>query len=147
MKKIIFLAGFVGCTLLPSCDSILDVQPESIITSGSFWKEPNDAKVYMNGIYSAVRKWSNTSYYGEDRGDSFKPGEIGPVSVAWSQELLESNAPSYRDAYNIIHHCNLLFYRMQELNFNREEEGNNILAECHFLRAYTYFHAYISFVF
>ena len=85
MKKIIFLAGFVGCTLLPSCDSILDVQPESIITSGSFWKEPNDAKVYMNGIYSAVRKWSNTSYYGEDRGDSFKPGEIGPVSVAWSQ--------------------------------------------------------------
>ena len=139
MKKIIFLAGFVGCTLLPSCDSILDVQPESIITSGSFWKEPNDAKVYMNGIYSAVRKWSNTSYYGEDRGDSFKPGEIGPVSVAWSQELLESNAPSYRDAYNIIHHCNLLFYRMQELNFNREEERNNILAECHFLRAYTYF--------
>ena len=139
MKQIILLAGFVGCTLLSSCDNILDVQPESTITSGSFWKDPNDAKVYINGIYSAVRKWSNTSYYGEDRGDSFKPGEIGPVTVAWSQELLESNAPSYRDAYNIIHHCNLLFYRIQGLQFSKKKEKNNILAECHFLRAYIYF--------
>ena len=139
MKKIFILASIVGSTLLSSCDSILDVQPESTITAGSFWKSSNDATVYLNGIYSSVRKWCNTSYYGEDRGDSFKPGEIGPVTVAWSQELLESNAPSYRSAYNIIHHCNLLFYKAQGLKFSNESELNNILAECHFLRAYTYF--------
>ena len=139
MKKIFILASIVGSTLLSSCDSILDVQPESTITAGSFWKSSNDATVYLNGIYSAVRKWCNTSYYGEDRGDSFKPGEIGPVTVAWSQELLESNAPSYRNAYNIIHHCNLLFYKAQGLKFSNGSELNNILAECHFLRAYTYF--------
>lgn len=140
MKKIFILAGIVaGSTLLSGCDNILDVEPASTITSASFWKDSNDAKVYLTGIYNAVRNWTNTSYYGEDRGDSFKPGEIGPVSVAWSQELLESNAPSYRSAYNIIHHCNLLFYKAQEMKFNKEEDRDNILAECHFLRAHTYF--------
>ena len=90
MKKIIFLAGFVGCTLLPSCDSILDVQPESIITSGSFWKEPNDAKVYMNGIYSAVRKWSNTSYYGEDRGDSLSREKLDLLALHGHRNCLKA---------------------------------------------------------
>ena len=140
MKKIFILAGIVaGSTLLSGCDNILNVEPASTITSSSFWKDSNDAKVYLTGIYNAVRNWTNTSYYGEDRGDSFKPGDIGPVSVAWSQELLESNAPSYRNAYKIIHHCNLLFYKIQGLKFNKEEDRNNILAECHFLRAHTYF--------
>ena len=81
----------------------------------------------------------NTSYYGEDRGDSFKAGEIGPVSVAWSQQLLESNAPSYRNAYGCIYHANLLFHQIENLNFEDEAEKNRIKAQCHFLRAYTYF--------
>lgn len=140
MKKIcIMLIGLIGSVVLNSCD-VLDVEPKSIISSSLFWKDPNDAKVYLTGIYNRVRALNNTSYYGEDRGDAFKPGEIGPVTVAWSQQLLESNAPSYRGAYFIIHNCNLLFYKIQGLPFAKEAEKNGILAECHFLRALTYFH-------
>lgn len=133
-----FILGLACCLGLSSCD-ILDVNPVSTITSESFWKNPSDAKAYLTGIYNKVRSLYNTSYYGEDRGDAFKPGEIGPVSVAWSQQLLESNAPSYRNAYSVIHHTNLLFYNIDNLQFSNEKDKNDIKAQCYFLRAYTYF--------
>lgn len=138
MKKIGILAWIVCSTFIYSC-SLLDVDPVSTITSQSFWKSPGDAKAYLTGIYNRVRNLNNTSYYGEDRGDAFKAGEIGPTSTAWAQALLESNGPSYRDAYNIIHHTNLLFLKIEDLTFTNEAEKNRIKAEAYFLRAYTYF--------
>lgn len=138
MKKIFILFGFVCSLLFNSC-SLLDVEPVSTITSDSFWKNSSDAKAYLYGIYNVVRSLNNTSYYGEDRGDAFKAGEIGPVSVAWSQQLLESNAPSYRSAYNVIHQTNLLFSKIDGLNFMDVKEKERIKAECYFLQAYTYF--------
>lgn len=137
MKKFIIL-GIACCLSFGSCD-VLDVNPVSTITSDSFWNSSSDAEAYLIGIYNKVRELYNTSYYGEDRGDSFKAGEIGPVSVAWSQQLLESNAPSYMKAYSIIHHTNLLFYKIEGLGISDEAEKNRIKAQCHFLRAYTYF--------
>ena len=137
MKKIWILLWVVCCSF-HSCD-LLDVEPVSTITSQSFWKNSGDAKAYLTGIYNKVRALNNTTQYGEDRGDAFKAGEIGPTSNAWAQNLLESNAPSYRDAYNIIHHTNLLLYRIEGLNFTNEAEKNRIKAETYFLRAYTYF--------
>lgn len=137
MKKIwIYLC--VACCSLYSCN-LLDVEPVSTITSQSFWKNPGDAKAYLTGTYNKVRALQNTTLYGEDRGDAFKAGEIGPTTDAWAQNLLESNAPSYRDAYNIIHHTNLLLYKIEGLNFTNEAEKSRIKAETYFLRAYTYF--------
>lgn len=138
MKATKILICILCCTWICSC-SLLEVDPVSTITSQSFWKTPGDAKAYLTGIYNKVRSLNNTSYYGEDRGDAFKAGEIGPTSVAWAHTLLESNAPSYRSAYNIIHHANLLFNKIESLKFTNETEKNRIKAECHFLRAYTYF--------
>lgn len=138
MKATKILICILCCTWICSC-SLLEVDPVSTITSQSFWKTPGDAKAYLTGIYNKVRDLNNTSYYGEDRGDAFKAGEIGPTSVAWAHTLLESNAPSYRSAYNIIHHANLLFNKIESLKFTNETEKNRIKAECHFLRAYTYF--------
>ncbi|WP_281643726.1 RagB/SusD family nutrient uptake outer membrane protein [Bacteroides zoogleoformans] len=139
MRKIHIIMGIALCTLLYSCDA-LDVKPVSIITTESFWKNSGDAEAYLTGIYNAYRKLNNTSYYGEDRGDAFKAGEIGPVTVAWSQNLLESNAPSFMGAYNIIHHTNLLFSRIEGLKFTNEASKNRIKAQSYFLQAATYFH-------
>ena len=66
-------------------------------------------------------------------------GEIGPSTNAWAQNLLENNAPSYRDAYNIIHHTNLLLYKIDGLSFTNEADKNRIKAETYYLRAQTYF--------
>lgn len=138
MRKLNICIWMVACAFISSC-SLLDVDPVSTITSSSFWKNPGDAKAYLTGIYNRVRNLNNTSYYGEDRGDAFKAGEIGPTTVAWAQDLLESNAPSYRDAYNVIHHANLLFLKIEGLTFANPAEKDRIKAETYFLRAYTYF--------
>ena len=58
----------------------------------------------------------------EDRGDAFKVGEIRYSTNAWAQNLLENNAPSYQDAYNIIHHTNLLLYKIDGLSFTNEAD-------------------------
>lgn len=80
MKATKILICILCCTWICSC-SLLEVDPVSTITSQSFWKTPGDAKAYLTGIYNKVRDLNNTSYYGEDRGDAFKAGEIGPTSV------------------------------------------------------------------
>lgn len=138
MKKIWIFLWIVCCALYSSC-SLLEVEPVSTITSQSFWKNSGDAKAYLTGIYNKVRALNNTSLYGEDRGDAFKVGEIGPSTNAWAQNLLENNAPSYRDAYNIIHHTNLLLYKIDGLSFTNEADKNRIKAETYYLRAQTYF--------
>lgn len=137
-KRNIILICIACCSVLYSCN-LLDIAPVSTITAESFWKSSGDAKACLTGIYNKLRALNNTTYYGEDRGDAFKPGEIGPVTIAWSQGLQESNAPSYRDAYYIIHNANLLFFQIEGLNFTNQTEKNRIMAETYFLKAYTYF--------
>lgn len=128
-----------SCLGFNSCN-LLDVPQENIITNDSFWKNPGDAKAFLTGIYNRLLANQNTSLWGEDRGDSFKAGEIGPTSNAWAHALLETNAPSYRDSYYIIHNVNLLFSRIEKLSFTNESERSQIKAEAYAIRAYTYFH-------
>lgn len=128
-----------SCLGFNSCN-LLDVPQENIITNDSFWKNPGDAKAFLTGIYNRMLANQNGSLWGEDRGDSFKAGEIGPTSNAWAHALLETNAPSYRDSYYIIHNVNLLFSRIEKLNFTNEAERKQIKAEAYAIRAYAYYH-------
>lgn len=128
-----------SCIGFNSCD-LLDVPQENIITNDSFWKNPGDAKAFLTGIYNRLLNNQNGSLWGEDRGDSFKAGEIGPTSNAWAHALLETNAPSYRNSYYIIHNVNLLFSRIEKLSFSNESERSQIKAEAYAIRAHTYFH-------
>lgn len=141
MKSIYIATLICGATLMgmSSC-SLLDVPQENLITNNSFWKGPGDAKAHLTGLYNNLLSNQNTSLWGEDRGDSFKPGEIGPVTNAHAQVLTEENAPSYRNSYYIIHNLNLLFQKIETLSFTNESERNQIKAEAHAMRAMVYFH-------
>ncbi|SHE52610.1 SusD family protein [Mariniphaga anaerophila] len=140
MKKYILYSLFSALMFLNfGCDEYLDVKPISSITSSSFWNEPGDCEAYLVGIYSAIRTRTNTILYGEDRGDSFEPGQIGPVSEAWAQSLSAANAPSWSGFYNTIYHINRLIYEIDNIEFSNEADRNRILAESHALRAMVYF--------
>lgn len=140
MKKYIsFLLPVALLFSLSGCDDYLDVKPTSSITSSSFWNDPQDCEAYLIGIYSSMRSLLNTTLYGEDRGDSFEPGQIGPVSEAWAQSLDASNAPSWQDFYNTAYHLNRLFYEIDGIDFADQDDKNRILAEAHTLRALLYF--------
>ncbi|MCG6190642.1 RagB/SusD family nutrient uptake outer membrane protein [Maribellus maritimus] len=125
--------------ILSACDNFLDVKPVSSITSSSFWNKPEDCEAYLTGIYNSVRSRLNTELYGEDRGDSFEPGHIGPVSEAWAQSLNASNSPSWQSFYNTIYHLNRLFSETEGIEFTNSNDKNRILAEAYALRALIYY--------
>lgn len=135
--------------LTVGCDDILDVKPVSQITGSGYWNAPGDASGYLTGIYARFRDGDgngtggsavmNTTYWLEDRGDSFVEGLEGPTSDAWAQNLNETNAPNWINFYAVIQHCNLLLKYTPGIDFNVEADKNRILAEALFLRAYTYF--------
>ncbi len=125
--------------LLTGCADELDIVPVSDITSAGFWNTEDDAQAYLTGIYDKLRDVYNTTLFFEDRSDSFAPGDIGPVSEAWSQSLSASNAPNWDDWYNLIYHCNLLLKETENISFREETDKNQVKAEAHFIRAFAYF--------
>lgn len=140
MKKYISIAlTAVLIVISTGCEEYLDVKPVSSITSSSFWNTPDDCDAYLTGIYNSTRTRLNTTLFGEDRGDSFEPGQIGPVSEAWAQSLNAANAPSWANFYNTIYHINRLILEVDKIDFAKVEDKNRILAESHALRALIYF--------
>jgi len=121
------------------CDSLLDVEPVSNITNANYWKAEGDVQGYLVGVYSDFRSLMNTTYYLEDRGDSFVVGLESGVSSAWQHNLTSSNAPEWINFYNVIHHCNLILKHAPAIAFADENNRNRILAEAHFLRAHVYY--------
>jgi len=140
MKKYIsIILSITTLIIFSGCDKYLDVKPVSSITSSSFWNEPGDCEAYLVGIYNSMRTRLNTELYGEDRGDSFEPGHIGPVSEAWAQSLSAANAPSWSGFYNTVYHLNRLLTEIDGIEFIVQDDKNRILAETHALRALIYF--------
>lgn len=140
MKKYLsIILSIVSLIIISGCNNYLDVKPVSSITSSSFWNEPGDCEAYLIGIYNSARSRLNTELYGEDRGDSFEPGHIGPVSEAWAQSLSAANAPSWSGFYNTVYHLNRLLTEIDGIEFIVQDDKNRILAETHALRALIYF--------
>ncbi|MGV3502813.1 MAG: RagB/SusD family nutrient uptake outer membrane protein [Adhaeribacter sp.] len=140
MKRIITLGALAGSLLLSAgCESMLEVAPQSQITSANYWKAEGDVLGYMTGIYSDFRGLMNTTYYLEDRGDSFVPGLEGPPTTAWEQNLNPNNAPNWVNFYNLIHHTNLLLKYAPGITFSSPAKQNRVLAEAYFIRAHVYF--------
>lgn len=138
MKKIIIIC-LIGISVgFYSCNDLLDVKVYDSITNENYWETEGDVTGYLTGIYNKFRDVMNASYHFEDRGDAFEVGLEGSVSEAWSQVLTESNAPLWRNYYNIIHHCNLTIKYAPEITPNTTNI-NRALAEAYFFRAYTYF--------
>lgn len=127
-------------TMVSSCTKTLDLAPTSSITSANYWKTEGDVLGYMTGIYAKFRTTMNTTYYLEDRGDSFDPGLHQGMSTAWTQNLTENSAPNWVDFYNLIHHCNILLKYATPMKFSDPTAKNRVLAQAYFIRAYTYFY-------
>lgn len=147
MKTKIFYTGLLGLLLLGGCDSILDVEQESAIIGSGYWNSPDDVEAYLTGIYYAFRGGSgtgtdgvmNTTFWLEDRGDSFEQGLESGVTTAWQQNLNESNAPSWLNLYEVIQQCNMLLKYAPTISYANESDRNRAIAETLFIRSYVYF--------
>ena len=129
---------FIAVTMfLVSCEEHLDVPPVSSITSASYWQGENDAASYLTGIYAEYRGLTNTHLYSERRADLLENGPQAPLMANEFNHTLnvDVNGRNWRGFYEVIHHCNLLLSKMDELEIG----DNDIRAQALSLRALTYF--------
>ncbi|MBC9797122.1 RagB/SusD family nutrient uptake outer membrane protein [Sinomicrobium weinanense] len=138
MKRTKHILLIVSVLILGGCE-LTEVDTISDITNDQYWSSQGDVESYLFGIYNKFRDTQNSTYYFEDRGDTFVPGLEAGLSTAWNQNLSPQNAPNWLTFYNLIHHCNLLLKHSADIEFQKAEDRNQIVAETYFIRAFTYF--------
>ena len=129
-----------------SCDSWLDLVPESSITTGSMWKSSSDAKAALTGTFNRFRSAFQQSYL--DWGDfrtSFYGNGSGNGAVArgplWLNQLTPSSrATNWNELYTAINDCNLVLKYTPGISFAIEDEKNHILGSAYYLRAFMYYY-------
>ncbi|MBO9150851.1 RagB/SusD family nutrient uptake outer membrane protein [Chitinophaga sp. GCM10012297] len=140
MKKIFFY--ILGILIFTSCDSLLDVKPQSSITEAVYWQDEGDFEPYVTGIYPYMRFFANNITYGTERSEQLVSALNSRFTAAWGQNISPtSGALNYADWYRAIGHCNLLLEKIQPFRFaSNPDLKKRILAETYSLRAYFYFH-------
>lgn len=155
MKKIkIFLyCSAVFFVSLTSCTKNLELDPVSQISNQSFWKTEGDAIGALNGMYVRLRGQAtgNLFTWGELRSEVMDRslGGAAGMQVFYYNELNRANVgvgagqglinPTWQGMYTVIHDANLLLKYVKGVQFSTESARNQVLAEAHAMRAYTYF--------
>jgi len=146
MRKLykILICFPVALVIAMSCTDDLKLAPVSQISVGSYWKNENDAKGVLYGMYNRFRNTvGNQFIWGEMRSNDFGPSvggepiEQGPL---YRNTLNASSPlPTWLSTYTVIHDANLLLKYVPSISFVNEGNKNRILAEAHAMRAYLYF--------
>ncbi|WP_080903233.1 RagB/SusD family nutrient uptake outer membrane protein [Parabacteroides sp. Marseille-P3160] len=147
MKKIIIyiflsLSGF----FIASCDSWLDLEPQSSITVNSMWKNSNDVKAALNGTFNRFRSAFQTNYivWGDYRTGFYTNGvDNGAVERGnvWNNQLIPSTiGTDWSSLYTSINDCNLILKHAPEISFADESEKSFIMGSTYFLRAFCYYY-------
>lgn len=126
-----------------SCDSFIDEQPISEISTTGFWKTNEDAKAGIAGVYDAMQPTYRTKHFlwGEFRSDSYVAATAGALDFREMvlQSITPGNAQALRwdEFYEMINRTN------QAIKYIPTIQGydKNLLAEAYAVRAFAYFDA------
>lgn len=145
MNKIFKALTCLLIGLLPvACTKDLTLVPVSQITNASFWQSKEDAEGALNGMYVRMRTQANNLFiWGEGRSEIWVQNFGFDPSTAFyvfTNDLSENNAgPDWTTMYSVIHDANLLLKYVPEIDFTNPDVKNEILAQAHAMRAFTYF--------
>ncbi|WP_257668312.1 RagB/SusD family nutrient uptake outer membrane protein [Parapedobacter tibetensis] len=140
-----FAVATVGFTLLlmSACESFLDEQPVSDLSSDKFWNTPDDARLGVAGIYSRVQSVFSVDYirWGDARSDNFTYSGTGTAQINMSVNALNSTEASanWSNLYKAIAQANLVIKYVPKIEGLNETTKNHYLAQAHAIRAYMYF--------
>lgn len=135
------------------CKKFLDQKPISTIPPESFWKDKNDAKNWMAGIYNSLQTTLSASYldWGEVRSDNLRVGGTGNAQLTMITNTLSANdadinsITTWTNLYVTISLCNYgIKYLPQMIDQNvggGANEYKEFLGQCYGLRALMYFYA------
>lgn len=141
MKKIKYIIGILnlGVILLfiTSCDSYLDLQPESEITDVTFWKTSNDFKLAANWFY--LNTLDDPRYYGTNNSDNMSDIaiDVQPDPISSGTYVAPEQDDYWDNPYSGIRNANKLIEQSE--NSTIKDELLPYLGEGYFFRAYNYF--------
>ncbi|QKJ63378.1 RagB/SusD family nutrient uptake outer membrane protein [Flavobacterium sp. M31R6] len=145
-KYILYSILFACLSLLNSCADDLNLESESVITSGVFWKTEDDAKAAVNGLYFNFRTQTQQNYYllGGARSAEIKGGVQSPLTLAnyYNNNLTAQNVDvDWGGLYTVVQQANLILKYVPTIQFSPStlNEQKRYLAQAYTMRALAYF--------
>lgn len=135
-------------TGMTSCSKFLELDPNSQMSSNTFYNNQNDFERALLGAYSSFRgmySGSAIQYTADLRTDN---AEIHWSSPSTDEMQFEQNALTstngmvrsiWTTCFTTISRCNTILNRIENVDFT-EAEKNKIIGETKFLRAFSYFY-------
>ncbi|TRX49033.1 RagB/SusD family nutrient uptake outer membrane protein [Fulvivirga sp. M361] len=128
------------------CDDYLDVTPESVWESASFYSTPQEAEIALAGIYGVL---ASDESYGREQlilgagTDEYyynrRFNENWAVSLFRNTPADQFSFNYWTNQYQAINLANLFIESIDRSSFETEEAFNALVAEVRFLRALCYF--------
>jgi starch-binding outer membrane protein, SusD/RagB family len=156
MKRVkISVLLFAGLAIVFSnlkCNKYLDEEPVSSVTPDTFWKDQNDAKAWMAGIYNQLQSTLNTNWFdwGEVRSDNVKTAGTGNAQTKLLNNILSANdadvngVTRWTALYTTISLCNYGIKYFPGMIDKNLDQGvlryKDNLGQCYGLRALMYFY-------
>ena len=148
IKKNIKLFAAVAATAMGVSSCSLDMLPLNDVVLENFWTDKTDVESVVASCYQATKEGSyisNMIVWGEGRSDNVAVGNSIPAALnSIMVGSLKTTNPycDWSSMYNVINRCNTVIYyapKVAEKDPNYTPSDLNItLAECKFLRAYSY---------
>ena len=136
--------------LVPACDSFLEVEPETFVSTDDFYENESQVALAVNGLYADLQGLYGTLQwaYGEFRSDNtsfqFNPNDRGGSSfeaIDWFLLSADNGniAGYWNNAYNGIARANFILASIEDVPFQDEAAKAQRAAEARFFRAFHYF--------
>lgn len=144
MKRYTYIIIF---TLLGTagCSKVLDLVPESQVTTANFFVSENDFKIYANQFYDFFprdgRGFGNFLWKVDNNSDNQLQNNNGNI-FAFGVNTVADNPPDYDGGgwnFDNIREVNFFLDRLEENNVLSDQQKNRWRAEGRFFRAYLYY--------
>lgn len=128
-----------------SCEDLVDLKPESTITTESFWEDEGDVQSATYGMYNMFRSTFDvkTVIWGEFRTGFY--GQGSSTATNWNDLWQNTMTPTsvgtnWSTPYMLINDANLILSKAPAIEFRDEVKKNHVLGQAYFVRAFTYFY-------
>lgn len=123
-----------------SCSDFLDRIPTDELSDGSFWKTPNDAKMFVADIYRQALPGKNS---GDVDGDIESDNAVHGIKWAAgnvSKGVYDPAEMGWSSDYKAIRACNVLLEKINLIpDYEDLKDKEAVMGEARFMRGYIYF--------
>ncbi|MEO1261722.1 MAG: RagB/SusD family nutrient uptake outer membrane protein [Bacteroidota bacterium] len=148
-SKYLFVTLLAALIFPISCsDDLLDQVNSNTVSTGTFWANPNDVSLAVNGMYHPI---TNTFFWGRIihtgamlRSDIFNVRPFGPNTAMstfqgeagaarWSTEI-------WQEPFKCIFRANAILENVNSENVPDVTERNGFIGQAHFMRGFAYWY-------